>query len=134
MTRLLNWPLLRDDYATYHTTAGNRACHIIGIPLIMLAVIRWTMVGFVPLTAVFIPVYVLWHPGLGLAMGAVIGAMAWASLYLPVWAAPAAFVLGWIFQLVGHAYYEKKSPAFADNLVHVLVGPMWVLKEVLRYK
>lgn len=134
MSRLLNWPLLRDDYATYHTTAGNRLCHLIGIPLLMLAVIRWTMWGPIPLTAAFLPLFVLWHPGLGLAMGAVIGVMAWLSLQLPVWAAPAAFVLGAIFQAVGHAVYEKKSPAFSDNLIHVLVGPMWVLKEVLGCK
>lgn len=134
MSRLLNWPLLRDDYAAYHTAPGNRACHVVGIPLLMLAIIRWTMVGPIPLTAVFIPLFVLWHPGLGLAMGAVIAGMAWAGLSLPLWAVWAAFLLGTVLQAVGHAVYEKRSPAFADNLIHVLVGPMWVLKEVLRCK
>ncbi len=37
----------------------------------------------------------------------------------------AAFVAGWILQFVGHAY-EGKSPAFLTNLVHLLVGPLWV--------
>jgi uncharacterized membrane protein YGL010W len=36
------------------------------------------------------------------------------------------FVLGWVFQFVGHYVYEKKSPAFARNLVHLLVGPLWI--------
>ena len=35
------------------------------------------------------------------------------------------FVVGWIIQFVGH-YYEGKKPAFADDLVGLLVGPMFV--------
>lgn len=132
MRRILDWPALRDDYARYHTTRGNRFCHVVGIPLIMLAVVRWTNVGSYPLAALVLPLYLAWHPGLGLAMAVVVGAMAAAAFHLPVWAAPAAFVIGWAFQLVGHSVYEKKSPAFADNLIHLLVGPMWILKEVLR--
>jgi len=127
MQRFLNWPALRDDYARYHTTAGNRVCHIIGIPLIMLAVVRW--VG--PAAAVVLPLYLVWHPGLGIAMGLVVAGMAAVAPQLPVWA---ALVLGWIFQLAGHSLYERKSPAFADNLIHILVGPMWILKELLRCK
>ena len=41
------------------------------------------------------------------------------------------FVLGWVFQFVGHYVYEKKSPAFARNLVHLLVGPLWILARVI---
>ena len=39
----------------------------------------------------------------------------------------AAFVVGWIFQFIGHAY-EGKAPAFLTNLLHLLVGPLWVAR------
>ncbi len=40
------------------------------------------------------------------------------------------FVIGWIIQFIGH-YYEGKKPAFADDLVGLLVGPMFVSAEAL---
>ena len=41
-----------------------------------------------------------------------------------------AFVVGWVLQFVGH-YYEGRKPAFVDDLVGLLVGPMFVTGEVL---
>jgi len=40
------------------------------------------------------------------------------------------FVVGWIIQFAGH-YYEGRKPAFADDLVGLLVGPMFVVMELL---
>ncbi|HKY63324.1 MAG TPA: DUF962 domain-containing protein [bacterium] len=39
------------------------------------------------------------------------------------------FVVGWIFQFVGHAV-EGKPPAFFSNPVYLLVGPMWLVKKI----
>ena len=44
----------------------------------------------------------------------------------------ALFVVGWIFQFVGHYVYEKRSPAFYRNLAHLLVGPLWILAKATR--
>jgi uncharacterized membrane protein YGL010W len=41
-----------------------------------------------------------------------------------------AFVVGWIIQFVGH-YYEGRKPAFVDDLVGLLVGPMFVVAEAM---
>jgi uncharacterized membrane protein YGL010W len=41
------------------------------------------------------------------------------------------FALGWAFQFVGHYRYEKKSPAFTRNVVHLLVGPLWILARAV---
>jgi uncharacterized membrane protein YGL010W len=41
-------------------------------------------------------------------------------------------VVGWILQYLGHYVYEKKSPAFYRNLVHLLVGPLWILAKAVR--
>ena len=40
----------------------------------------------------------------------------------------ALFVIGWAFQFVGH-WYEGKKPAFVDDLVGLLIGPMFVVAE-----
>ena len=39
------------------------------------------------------------------------------------------FVLGWIFQFIGHAI-EGNQPAFFKNPVYLLVGPLWLLRRV----
>jgi len=41
----------------------------------------------------------------------------------------ALFVIGWIFQFVGHAI-EGNQPAFLSNPIHLLVGPWWLVRRV----
>ena len=54
------------------------------------------------------------------------GAALYAIATLLTWPfAVAVFVIGWILQFVGH-YFEGKSPAFLTNLVHLLIGPLWI--------
>ena len=38
------------------------------------------------------------------------------------------FVVGWIIQFIGH-YYEKKKPAFLDDVIGLAIGPLFVLAE-----
>lgn len=40
------------------------------------------------------------------------------------------FVLGWVFQFVGHAI-EGNSPAFFRNPIYLVVGPLWLLRRAL---
>jgi uncharacterized membrane protein YGL010W len=40
------------------------------------------------------------------------------------------FAVGWVIQFLGH-WYEGKKPAFVDDLVGLLIGPMFVVAEVL---
>ena len=40
-----------------------------------------------------------------------------------------AFVVGWIVQFVGH-WFEGRKPAFVDDLVGLMVGPLFVVAEV----
>ena len=44
----------------------------------------------------------------------------------------ALFIGGWILQFVGHYAFEKNSPAFFRNLVHLLIGPLWVFARLTR--
>jgi uncharacterized membrane protein YGL010W len=50
---------------------------------------------------------------------------------LAVWQAGLGlFFIGWVLQFIGH-YFEGRKPAFVDDLVGLLVGPMFVVGEVL---
>jgi uncharacterized membrane protein YGL010W len=42
----------------------------------------------------------------------------------------AFFVVGWIFQFVGH-WIEGNQPAFFRNPVYLLIGPLWVVRRAL---
>ena len=41
---------------------------------------------------------------------------------------PALFVVGWAIQFVGHLF-EGRKPAFMDDLVGLLVGPLFIVAE-----
>jgi uncharacterized membrane protein YGL010W len=56
----------------------------------------------------------------------------YASRSLPWTVSLGVFVFGWILQFVGHSVYEKRSPAFLKNFVHLLVGPLWILAKAMR--
>lgn len=131
------------DYAAYHQTKGNKWFHRLGIPLIMLTAIG--MLVRVPLFEVagvridaamlliaLSTIYYLsieWR--LAIPMLAVSIVMYFAGAALPMPVNVTIFILGWIFQFIGHSVYEKKNPAFLRNLVHLLIGPLWILNDVV---
>lgn len=130
---LLDWRALSADYASYHRSPGNQLCHAFGIPLIVLAVVAWTRLpGGFPLAALVLPVYLAWNLRIAAGMSLAVGLFSLAAPHLPWWGAGAAFVAGWIFQLVGHQVFEGQSPAFLRNLAHLLVGPAWLVEKALR--
>ena len=129
------------DYAAFHGTPGNRACHYVGIPLIVLTL--FSLLGAVPLfpvgsytvtlAEVLLVLATVYYLTLDATLAALMFAASLALLLLgrvlPLGLAFALFVLGWVFQFVGHYVYEKRSPAFYRNLAHLLVGPLWILAK-----
>lgn len=130
-----------DDYAAFHTTAGNQACHYLGVPLIFFTVVALlTRVpvadvrGFdLTLAEIVVAVVTLWYLTLdiplALVMLAASGAFAFLGRGVPTLVCLGLFVLGWIIQFIGHYAFEKKSPAFYRNLAHLLVGPLWIVAK-----
>ena len=84
-----------------------------------------------PIAALLLPIYFLWDWRVGALMTSFIAVSALVAARVPGWVSMAAFFVGWAFQFYGHAVYEKKSPALFTNLIHTLVGPMWVLREAV---
>lgn len=127
----LDYAALSADYAAYHRTRGNQVCHAFGIPLIGYAIVAWSRVGTpFPIAALLLPIYFLWDARVGMLMTSFIAVSALVAARAPGWTSAAAFLIGWAFQFYGHAVYEKKSPAFAKNLTHLLIGPAWVATEL----
>lgn len=137
------------QYARYHRDRRNIATHFVGIPLIVFAIgvllarAQFELGGWHSNAA-----WLVWAAGsiwyltrgnlaLGLATSLVNAALfalaePLAAGGVAAWLAwgVGAFVAGWIIQFVGH-YYEGKKPAFVDDLVGLLVGPMFVVGEAL---
>jgi len=135
---------LLTDYGAYHKTRGNLLCHAFGITLIVygiLALLLQIPVGGHGLTAAEILIaasflfYLSLSVPLALTMAVEAAALDLAARAVGDWRIGlAAFVVGWVFQGIGHARYEKKSPAFFKNLVHLLVGPIFLWNEVLKVR
>lgn len=135
------------QYAAYHRDRRNIATHFIGIPMIVQAVAvllaRPVLAEAGPLaisvatlvtlaTALY---YLRLDARLGAVMALLLGLALWCAQLLaaqptPVWLGwgVGLFVVGWLFQFVGH-YWEGRKPAFVDDLVGLVIGPLFVLAE-----
>jgi uncharacterized membrane protein YGL010W len=132
------------DYASSHRTRGNKACHSVGVPLILVTtlgllshlgpgagsagpqdtLIRPDLATVLAAAALFYYVRLDWR--LGLSFAPALAGCYFLGRALPVPALWALFIGGWIIQYVGHYVYERKSPSFYRNLAHILIGPLWI--------
>ena len=139
------------QYAAYHRDRRNIATHFVGIPLIVLALaVLLSRPAFAPGAPPFTlsPAWLLfvaatlYYLVLDVPLGsmmAVVSALCvafgqWtAAQSTPVWLATgvALFVTGWVFQFIGHVAYEHRKPAFVDDVIGLLIGPLFVLAEAL---
>ncbi|MEO6747338.1 MAG: Mpo1-like protein [Caldimonas sp.] len=136
---------LLSQYAAYHRDRRNIVSHLVGVPMIVFAIGVLLARPSVPLAGFLItPAWVIfalaaaWYLTrgsvlLGLAVTVVVGLlMLFAHKIETAWIAWGVgfFVVGWIIQFVGH-WYEGKKPAFVDDLVGLLVGPMFIVAEAM---
>jgi uncharacterized membrane protein YGL010W len=129
------------DYAAFHATPGNQACHYVAVPLIVLTVFALlarvplaTVSGFtITLAEVAIVLATAYYLTLDRALAAMMLvasiACAAAGRHIPPAVSIAVFVAAWVLQFIGHYAYEHRSPAFFRNVTHLLVGPLWVLAK-----
>ena len=135
---------LLSDYAFYHRTKGNKLCHFIGIPLIIygiLAVLALLPLGAIRLTTaeLLIVVVGIYYLILDVRLGSVMIVIsvlvdAVACAVGDVRVGLSVLVIGWVFQTIGHGAFEKNRPAFLRNLLHLLVGPIFLLNEILHVR
>jgi uncharacterized membrane protein YGL010W len=136
-------------YAQYHRDPHNCLTHFVGIPMLFLAVIlpleavrihlgHHTMPLAILLTLPAIVGWLLLDLGVGAALLLLLCPLFIAAALIDrhgeaaMWGTTAVlFFVGWAFQLIGHAVFEGRKPAFMDDLSHTLIGPMFVVAKVL---
>ncbi len=90
-------------YQETHQNPTNRRLHVIGIPLI-----------------------------LGGALG-LFASRPFSPVSGWVWLGSlSAFSGGWALNLVGHAVHERRAPAFSEDGLSFLAGPVWDLQELMQ--
>ena len=128
-----------DDYAAYHRDPVNVRIHEVAVPAIVfhvVAMLDWVGLGVeiggfaVTLGVAVVALAALWYAWMSPRLAALVVPFTVACLWLgrqtPPWAVVAVAVIAWVAQLVGHARFERRAPAFKDNLVQLLVGPAFV--------
>jgi uncharacterized membrane protein YGL010W len=141
------------DYEQYHRNKYNKVCHYFGIPLVL-----FSLLGLLAQIVLWAPINgelatdALFRLDLGLILfvvGAIFAIRIDFKLAIPF--AVFTFLnylvarhlslgwlltiqtIGWVFQLVGHYAYEKRSPAFFTTISHLIIGPMWVFARAIGY-
>ena len=144
------------QYAGYHRDRRNLWTHFIGIPMIVLAIAillgRVELLslpvdspsfrGLISLTAtaaltVALSVFYLrLDARYGIVMtlwliGCCLLGEHLARQSMPTWLSwgVGLFVVGWVFQFIGHAF-EGRKPAFVDDLSGLAIGPLFVVAEL----
>lgn len=136
------------SYREFHRDHRNVLTHALGIPMIVLSVEVllsrpvWDLSGMVMTPAIAANVLAaLWYLRLdlkfGLLMTALLAVFAFVGHQIAqvsdlAWlgGGVALFVIGWLFQFVGH-HYEGRKPAFVDDIRSLLVGPLFMVAEGL---
>lgn len=151
-----------NEYAKTHMNPVNSAIHMVCVPVIVIFTlgIVWGLTDLIygaalaGKTFMGIDLFLLLNGG---TLGAVYMALFYAKLSMKVFAymigylafswwvlysmqmagmnvllvSIAIWVAAWIGQFIGH-HIEGAKPAFADDLVFLLIGPIFVLNKILR--
>ena len=96
------WRQAIAHYEGTHQHPTNRRLHVVGIPMIL---------------------------------GGAVGLLAFrpVGMTAPLWFGSAgAFVGGWTLNLVGHGVFERNAPAFQDDPLAFVAGPVWDARQSWR--
>ncbi len=134
------------QYAAYHRDSRNIVTHFVGIPMIVLAVTLLLSRPYVDAAGIALsPALLLavlsasYYLRLDLRFGLVMSALLAVCVYVSALVATqptmfwlvsgiGLFVIGWVFQFIGH-FYEGKKPAFVDDVMGLIIGPLFVVAE-----
>lgn len=68
--------------------------------------------------------------GIPMILGGTAGLLLF-SPFRPLWFVSASsFTAGWVLNFIGHGVFEKKAPAFADDPLSFLAGPVWDFQQL----
>jgi len=145
----LNVNELFREYAKDHSTQGNLVTHWVGIPMIIIGLLGLlSMIEFAEfeifgypisinaaliLLSLGIGVYLIldWRLGASFSLVLIMFYRLGHGIALPYHIA--LFLLGWVFQGIGHVVFEKRSPSFMMNLIHLFIGPFFIFSKLFGF-
>ena len=136
------------QYAVYHRDSRNIVSHLIGIPMIVVAVATLlarpsfdmttalTLSPAMLVAAAVATFYLRLDIRFGILMTVLLALSVWAGKLLAMqstglWLAwgLGLFFVGWAIQFIGH-YFEGSKPAFVDDVIGLAVGPLFIVAEL----
>ena len=136
------------QYAVYHRDSRNIVSHLIGIPMIVVAVATLlarpsfdmttalTLSPAMLVAAAVATFYLRLDIRFGILMTVLLALSVWAGKLLAMqstglWLAwgLGLFFVGWVIQFIGH-YFEGSKPAFVDDVIGLAVGPLFIVAEL----
>jgi uncharacterized membrane protein YGL010W len=138
------------SYGAYHRDPRNKLTHFFGVPLVtfslflLLGWFRFVHPEVLPISiaTIFYVAVSIYYFRLDWAIALIQLPFSLMLLWLADWLAQqslalsfsvflAAFVLGWIIQLIGHMI-EGRRPALVDNIFQVFNAPLFITVEALN--
>lgn len=133
------------QYAAYHRDRRNIVTHFLGVPMIVfsvvLALVPWA-IGSVNVALLALAIasiyYIVLDRALGTAMLVFLFVCYLVAIYINarvghtgmvMGLAALLFVVGWVIQFVGHKY-EGMKPAFTDDIMGLVIGPLFIMTEL----
>jgi len=137
------------QYAAYHRDRRNIVSHFVGVPLIVFSI--GVLLARPALSAGGLVVTPAWiafafaaawyvtrgNAVLGIVASVVVAALLWLGQQVsggsvPVWLGWGLgfFAVGWVIQFIGH-WYEGRKPAFVDDVIGLVVAPMFIVAEAM---
>lgn len=139
------------DYSSFHKTKGNRITHYFGIPMIIvgllgilsafvfgpeniggLSYLRFDGGILLLILGLCIYLYLDWK--ISIPFSLVLIGFYFLGRATPAYINWTFFIVGWILQGIGHKFFEKKSPAFFKNFLHLFIGPIWIFSKIIGYE
>ncbi|WP_448568461.1 Mpo1 family 2-hydroxy fatty acid dioxygenase [Thalassotalea ganghwensis] len=143
---------LKEQLSTYksvHLNINNIKTHFIGIPLIIWSIaVLLAGVSFefsllnatvnlslaTCVASIIFLYYLILSLPLALIALALFGALIYSAVLFsqynfPWYVAIIVFIIGWVFQFIGHGY-EKAKPAFVDDINQLSIGPLFLIAEI----
>lgn len=129
-----------EQYRESHSHPINLLIHKIAIPLIVfhiVAMLNWItlfQIGHFNVTLAYFAIcavciyYITLDILYAFFMMLFILSCLFLSNFTPVWLVWTIAIVAWTFQLIGHYFFEKKSPAFSQNFIQILTGPLFIFR------
>ena len=80
----------------------------------------------IALAALLVAIYLTWHVGLAVGVALLLVPLYLVGVEVPTSWLWGVLAVGVALQYLGHLVFEGRSPAFHRNLIHTLIGPLWM--------